>query len=143
MRSLTGMSSVPWALQVSARVGTVQFMSAANTSTAPVATTISVASQLPVSPTKTSSTGKRCTSSWPVSMLPTMRKPWAPAARAAAWTASACAASIRAAPSMGSWPLTTMFTYVASRMPRSTLMACGVGVPNRASWASSSGTWAP
>ncbi len=78
------MSRAPWAAQVAARVGTVQFMSAAKTSMAPVAIAISWFSQLPVRPTKTSSTGKRCTSSWPVSMLPTMRRPLAPAARALA-----------------------------------------------------------
>src|SRR5674536_266740 len=48
--------------------GTVQFMSAAKTSRPPVATASSSVSQLPVSPTKTSSTSKRWTSSWPVSM---------------------------------------------------------------------------
>ena len=67
---------------VSASVGTVQFMSAAKTSMAPVATAVSWLSQLPVRPTNTSSTSKRCTSSSPVSMEPTMWRPLAPAALA-------------------------------------------------------------
>ena len=142
-RSLTGTSRVPWAAQVAPRVGTTQFMSAAKTSTPPVATASSSVSQLPVRPTKTSSTSKRWTSSWPVSMEPTMRRPLAPAAFAASWTAGSWAAAISAAPTIGSWPLTMMLTYSASMMPRSTLIGCGVGVPQSASWASSSGICAP
>ncbi len=143
MTSLTGTSRVPWAAQVAPRVGTVQFMSAAKTSRPPVATASSSLSQLPVRPTKTSSTSKRCTSSWPVSMEPTMRSPLAPAALAFSCAAGSWAAAMRAAPTMGSWPFTAMLTYAGSMMPRSTLIGCGVGVPNRASWANSSGIWAP
>ncbi len=101
-RSLTGTSRQPCFLQVAASVGTVQFMSAANTSRPPVATAISSLSQLPVRPTNTSSTAKRCSSSWPVSMEPTMRRPLAPAALALSCAAGLWAAAMRAAPIIGS-----------------------------------------